>query len=127
MNTGDAASDGEAAPAAPHGAAALAPHGAAAPAPDGAPAPSPDGAAPAPAVRDSRTAAAEVADHEAPPGCFFRRYQPPNKPGFWKGWLAPGKLSDEGRRSKQAGWGFYAGRSRDEAYSHVKDWLHEWS
>ena len=86
------------------------------------------GGAPAAARRrgDPRINADRDADHEAPFGCTLRRYLGgDSRAPYWKGSLPEGKVSDLGRKTMSAGWGFYTGRSQAEAKAEVRAWLQE--
>ena len=62
--------------------------------------------------------------HSVPPGCTFRRYDPPTRPGFYKGELPSGKVDPStGHKSKNCGWGFWANRTPEEAMNEVFAWL----
>ena len=78
-------------------------------------------------VGGPRTACTEVLDHLAPAGCRFRRYDPTgSRAPYYKGELPAGKHDDSGHRSHSCGWGFYAGRSVEEAKEEVQTCFSTW-
>ena len=69
-------------------------------------------------------ACSEDLTHSVPLGCTFRRYDPPSRPGFYKGELPVGKVDPStGYKSKNCGWGFWANRTPEEAMNEVFSWL----
>ena len=75
-------------------------------------------------VRAPRTAAAEDCSDLVPAGCTLRMYTSGEAP-CWKGELSGTVLDPAGRHTRSRRWGFYSGRSQDEAYEDVFDWLWE--
>ncbi len=81
-----------------------------------------------PAARARRLASAfhvesENCDFEAPPKCTCRKYMPLNRSWYWRGVLPPNRTDDKNHLSMSAGWGFYTGRTQQEARDLVLDWL----
>ena len=75
-------------------------------------------------ARAPRTAAAEDCSDRGPAGCTLRMYTSGEAP-CWKGELSGTVLDPAGRHTRSRRWGFYSGRSQDEAYEDVFDWLWE--
>ena len=75
-------------------------------------------------VRRGIRACSEDLTHSVPFGCTFRRYDPPSRPGFYKGELPAGKVDPStGHKSKNCGWGVWANRTPEEAMNEVFSWL----
>ena len=64
--------------------------------------------------------------HLAPPSCVFKRYDPVNSQSKWFGALPPGRYDPKtGFKTHSCGWGYWTGRTVDEARQQVFDWLWE--
>ena len=61
--------------------------------------------------------------HRQPPGCLLRRYNPATRSEFWFARLPRGVKDGNNRASKSLTWGFWSGRSEEEAVAQLEQWL----
>ena len=60
---------------------------------------------------------------DIPFDCTMRKYEPDDGSYRWVGDLPSGVVDDNGRHTRTLTWGFFAGRSEEEAVQNISDWL----
>ena len=87
-----------------------------------------DAAPPLPVVRSGhgpRSKCTEDRSSLCPDGCTMRQYCPEDRGYYWRGELPAGLRSPGGHLTKSATWGFFVGRTQEEAADLVFTWLWE--